>query len=108
MGADGAAPVRTALFAPPACLQHLTAPEPRTRSDPEPPPENVARLHALTHPGARDSTLMSDSLLGSNTDPGDERPLTRRSLRCPITPSIPRPSHAITPHAHCTRITGLQ
>mmetsp|Transcript_4408 Transcript_4408/g.12711 ORF Transcript_4408/g.12711 Transcript_4408/m.12711 type:complete len:900 (-) Transcript_4408:172-2871(-) len=41
---------RTVILAPSACLQHLTAPEPYSRSAPELPPENVARLHVLTHP----------------------------------------------------------
>ncbi|GIL78691.1 hypothetical protein Vretifemale_8102 [Volvox reticuliferus] len=42
---------RTMLLAPEECLLHRTAPEPIERSDSEPPPENVSRLHVLTRPG---------------------------------------------------------
>ncbi|GLI65150.1 hypothetical protein VaNZ11_008553, partial [Volvox africanus] len=51
--ADAAAPappLRTLLLAPEECLLHRTAPEPIVRSDSEPPPENVSRLHVLTNP----------------------------------------------------------
>lgn len=48
---------RTVILAPSACLQHLTAPEPYSRSAPELPPENVARLHVLTHPGLNLASL---------------------------------------------------
>ncbi|KFM25821.1 Type-2 histone deacetylase 2 [Auxenochlorella protothecoides] len=40
----------TLVLAPPECWQHHTAPWPRARASPEPPPENVGRLTALTHP----------------------------------------------------------
>ncbi|KAL6778893.1 HDA10 [Auxenochlorella protothecoides x Auxenochlorella symbiontica] len=57
-GADSAAraagapgpPPQTLVLAPPECWQHHTAPWPRARASPEPPPENVGRLAALTHP----------------------------------------------------------
>ncbi|EFJ43924.1 hypothetical protein VOLCADRAFT_118904 [Volvox carteri f. nagariensis] len=57
LGADGGAAAadgrgcrRTLLLAPAECLLHRTAPEPIERSDAEPPPENVNRLHVLTQP----------------------------------------------------------
>lgn len=40
----------TVIFAPPECLDHHTAPDPITRNAPDPPPENVNRLHVLTNP----------------------------------------------------------
>lgn len=40
----------TLLIAPYECLLHRTAPEPITRDGPDPPPENVNRLHVLTRP----------------------------------------------------------
>lgn len=54
-GSDGVGGVGggTLVVAPEECLQHRTAPEPLVRSGRDPPPENVNRLHVLTHPGAR-------------------------------------------------------
>jgi hypothetical protein len=43
---------RTLVLAPPACHAHRTVPEPIVRGGPDPPPENVRRLHVLTSPGA--------------------------------------------------------
>jgi len=39
----------TVIFAPPECLDHHTAPDPISRNAPDPPPENVNRLHVLTN-----------------------------------------------------------
>lgn len=42
---------RTLLVAPPQCREHFTCPDPIVRGGPDPPPENVNRLHVLTDPG---------------------------------------------------------
>ena len=54
-GSDGVGGVGggTLVIAPEECLAHRTAPEPIVRGGPDAPPENVNRLHVLTHPGAR-------------------------------------------------------
>ncbi|GFR42160.1 hypothetical protein Agub_g3012, partial [Astrephomene gubernaculifera] len=49
-GSSGSSSNRTLLLAPDDCHLHCTAPEPLVRSGPEPPPENVNRLHVLTRP----------------------------------------------------------
>lgn len=49
--AAAAAAAPTLVLAPPACLEHRTAPEPILRGGPDPPPENVRRLLVLTDPG---------------------------------------------------------
>lgn len=41
---------QTLILAPPECWAHHSAPWPRSRSLPEPPPENVGRLAVLAHP----------------------------------------------------------
>ena len=53
-GSDGVGGVGggTLVIAPEECLAHRTAPEPLVRGGPDAPPENVNRLHVLTHPGA--------------------------------------------------------
>ena len=51
-GSVRAAPMKkpqTIIYAPPECLNHHTAPEPIHRAS-DLPPENVNRLHVLTHP----------------------------------------------------------
>jgi hypothetical protein len=54
-GSDGVGGVGggTLVLAPAECVAHRTAPEPIARGGPDPPPENVNRLHVLTHAGAR-------------------------------------------------------
>jgi hypothetical protein len=49
--APGGAVGATLLLAPEECFLHRTAPEPLRRGGPEPPPENINRLHVLTRPG---------------------------------------------------------
>ncbi|KAK9837158.1 hypothetical protein WJX81_006872 [Elliptochloris bilobata] len=50
-GSDGVGGVGggTLMVAPEECLAHRTAPEPFVRGGRDPPPENVNRLHVLTH-----------------------------------------------------------
>jgi len=51
-GGGGGGGGGTLVLAPAECLAHRTAPEPIARGGPDPPPENVNRLHVLTHAGA--------------------------------------------------------
>lgn len=53
-GEEGAAkPGPTLVIAPEECHLHNTCTLPLVRGGEEAPPENVNRLHVLTHPGMR-------------------------------------------------------
>ena len=57
---------QTIVIAPQECHQHMTAPLPMVRGGPEPPPEQINRLHVLTDSGT-DSPLGCVSCVPADT-----------------------------------------